>query len=626
MCGLAGIIRPSTAAVELREIESMLDRMRFRGPDDSGVHLGPGLGLGHVRLSIQDLSPLAAQPMKSRCGRFMIVYNGELYNHDVMRDELTAEGLSLQSTGDTEALVEYAAAFGIDRTLERIEGMFAFALWDDQEKTVTLARDRHGIKPLYYELSPDRELRFASEMKVLLDRQHAPDLVTLMAITCGLGGTWGEPTVFQGINSVRAGEMIVLRDGQILRKQRYFKLEQFIDPEFNAYLDTRSPGQVVDLVGEALQASVSGTLLSDAPVCAFVSGGVDSSLIAAMAMKEYSNLALYHANVVGDSELGNAQALAKALGLELRTVDVTDQDVVDCTPLATYHYEMPIGYHHGGCVPFLRVSELAGADGMKVALTGEGSDEYFLGYPHLSIRSLVLRYKKFMGFMQYLFHKLPGVGPVLWPLEESNSATHLKRLVFRYELEVRREPARESFAFLSNSREQDLQAQVLDLLHGNLCTLLHRNDRLGMRASLESRFPFLGHDLARLALNLPSRFKVRLTRRFYDWRHPFITDKWAVRSVADRLMPSALSNMKKFGLRSTFYQRADVDRGFYENGFMAEHFQLTRSALDHMCRTMSPFWKHQVYSLEVWGQLFCMGWSLEETREHGRRHVTVRPE
>lgn len=625
MCGIVGIFRPEGSEVTRGELEPMLDQIRYRGPDDSGLYVDGCVGLGHVRLSIQDLSSLAAQPMVSHCNRYVLAYNGEIYNVRQLQHELHEHGMALKSTGDTEALLEYIAAFGIETTFDKVEGMFAFALWDKQQQRLIMARDRHGIKPLYYRFGPKGEVHFASEMKVLAGKNPEPDLCTLNATLLGLGGTWGDPTVFRHVKHVCAGEWLVFRHGKEMRRKVFFHVNDFVNEELNRELKGLKKDEIVQRVYDDLNTSTEKRLISDAPVAALVSGGVDSSLIATMASQKYKNLSLYHANVMSESETSAARYLAKSLGLELHMVDVSDEDILDHTPIATYHYEAPVFYHNGSCVPFYMVSKLCGQDGIKVVLTGEGSDEYFLGYPIYAIRPYVLRYEKMLRFFQNLLHRIPRLGNLLWPRKENDHAEQLRHLMFRYELQERRGEAAKRLSFVRNKTEQDWGVMCLDMVIGNVRTLLQRNDRLAMAWGLESRFPFLGHDIARTAVNLPSKYKIRKVPRVSDWRHIFISDKWVVRAIADRYLSHALAHRGKFGFQSSVYRRLQVDKQFFKNGFLEEYYGLNQKAVGHLLEFATPRWLGMVFSLEIWGNVFPLGRTVDQTREQIRRHVRIYP-
>jgi len=603
----------------------MLSTISYRGPDGIGFYEDEGIGLGHVRLAIQDLSDLAAQPMVSHNGRYVIVYNGEVYNVSELREDLRGRNIEVRSTGDTELILEYLATFGLNAALAKMEGMFAFGLWDTQERTLSLARDRHGIKPLVYTRGPQGQVRFASEMKSLIAGRGEPDLTTLNAVLCDLGGTWGDATVFRHILHVGAGEWLVFHEDGHTDRGVFFSIPDFVDESAHDEFCRLGDKEIVDRVAHDLEESVKLHLLSDAPVATFASGGVDSSIVSALAARHYPNLKLYHASVLSEIETAAAERLAQSLGLELRSIRVSDEDVLDHLAEVTYYNELPLTYLGGSYVPFYLVSKLAGTEGIKVILTGEGSDEYFLGYPKYAVRPYLHAYARAVGLVQRGFHCIPKVGPFLWPYRETEPATMLRSLMFRYELEERRGSAADAFHFVRSRTELDWHVCSIDMVVGNVRTLLHRNDRLAMAWGLESRFPFLGHTMAKTALNLPGRFKIRKSLRFSDWRHPLIIDKWAVRAVASRYLPPDLAQRRKFGLQSSAHDRFNVGKDFFERGFMMEYYGLNRRSFDHLYRVSDRPWLSKVFLLEIWGRLFALGQSVDEVKEWVRRHAKVDP-
>lgn len=626
MCGFVGLFQSAAKPIVRERVLRARDVISHRGPDDSGIYADEYIGIGHVRLSILDLSNMAAQPMVSRSGRFIIAYNGEVYNFRELKRELQGKGKEVphRSTGDTEAILEYIAEFGVERCLEVMEGMFAFALWDRQEKAVTLARDRHGIKPLYFAVKPDGEVGFASEIKGLLDFSSGPDYTTVNAAMLGLGCTWDSRTLLKGVESLRAGEYVTFRVGSSrpVRKM-FFELPDFVEERRYKEILHLPKSRVLDSVHEALEESMRLCMISDAPLAVLVSGGVDSSLIAAMAAKTYPNLKLFHANVVGASETAAAEALARHIGCELSSATVTDQDTLNYTPVVTYHYEMPLMYHTNA-VPFYLVSRLVANHGIKVVLTGEGSDEYFIGYAAMAIWPYIQAYRRTIKRIQDVVHWMPGLGRFLWPKSDDDLVQHLRKTLFRYELEERRGRAERTYAFIPDWKKRLLSFMSLDMCEGNIPPLLQRNDRLGMAWGLESRFPFLGHSVAKLALNLPSDYKVRKTMRFYDWRHPYIVDKWCVRKVAERYLSPELAYRGKYAFRSVAYQRLQIKPAFFLNGFVADFYGLERSRLELMQEMASPEWKSRLFFLEIWGRMFCWHKGYAELEEVLRSNVSVR--
>jgi len=621
MCGFVGILKPRGGQVCEEEIRRMQEMIRYRGPDDSGRFIEEGLGLGHVRLSILDLSPQAAQPMIARNQRFIVAYNGEVYNFKSLRTELQQRGIQLKSTGDTETLLEYIAEFGVESTLGKLEGLWAFALWDRKERALILARDLYGIKPLYYTLNYSGEVRFASEMKALLSDAY-PDACTLNGALLGYGCTWGEHTVFRGIRAVRPGEWLVFHEDLRMERHSFFDLTQFCDEDLYKELCSTPKDQIVERVNEELERSIDLRMISDAPLACLVSGGLDSSLISALASKRHPNLELYHADVVNNSERDAAERLAKHLGLKMFTVTVTDEDFLDRVPIVTHHNDIPIIYHLNS-VPFYMVSELASRNGIKVILTGEGSDEFHLGYPRWALRPLLDTYQKLLERVQGLMHVIPPIGRLLWPRRSENFNELIGRIHSRFEQEVESAKSESAFAFITNSKKRLWHVLTLDLVQGHLGTMLHRNDRLGMAWGLESRFPFLGYGLARLALNLPGEYKIRKCARFHDWRHPFIVDKWCIRQIADRLLPSGLTYRPKIGFPISVYDRIRINPDFFKEGFIADWFGLNRQAIETLFDTATKGWLGRLMLLEVWGQVFPMKRPVDQVREKLRSLVSI---
>jgi asparagine synthase (glutamine-hydrolysing) len=621
MCGIVGILRKENLHISSDEINLMMQIISYRGPDDKGVYTNECIGLGHVRLSIQDLSDLAKQPMASHDRRYVIVYNGEIYNVAEIRKELMLQGVNLKSTGDTEALLEYLALFGIEASLAKMDGMFAFALWDNVDKKLYLARDRHGIKPLYYTQQYAGEIRFASEMKSLLSSCPEPDMATINSTLLGLGATWGERTVFRDIKHVCAGELLTIDASQYITHIMYSSIEAYADEEYYLRMQNMSKKQIVEYANNIMEENMTRQLISDAPIGVFVSGGLDSSLIASLANKYYRNLSLYHADVEYASERSAAEALAGHLGLPLKSVHVNDVDIVNKLAITTYHYENPLGYHYGSDVPFYMVSELASKEHIKVILTGEGSDEYFIGYPSYILRPYVKYYQYFVQGIKYLYYIFPKLGAVLWPDNEKSSLEQMKHLLFNYELHERRELSDKTFSFIKNDTERYWYSLCIDMVMGNVRTLLQRNDRLGMAWGLESRFPFLTNDVAHFAANLPYKYKIHKTLKMRDWRHLFISDKWIVRAVAEKYIPIKLAYRPKYGFRSTFYERININPEVFSNGFLFYYYCMTKKSIEYLFATTTRRWIGHLLNLEIWGRVFIFKENLEVINKHINRHV-----
>jgi len=623
MCGLVGIRRFTDDPIDPRELVTMRKGIHHRGPDDSGLYVNGEIGLGHARLAILDLTRHASQPMTSRCGRYTIAYNGEIYNYQALREQLIERGSEFTSSGDTEVLLEYFAVYGVKDVLQKLEGFFAFALWDRKTKRLTFARDRHGIKPLYFTTNSSHEVRFASEVKVLLHGETQPDACTLNAALLGQGCTWGPRTLYRGINRVQPGEVVVFEESNIPQRHHFARLTDFIDRDLHEQLASESDEMLVDRVEEAMQRSIDMRLISDAPVACLASGGVDSSLIAAMARRSNPDMSLYHADVAGDSERDHAENLASHLKADLRVIAVSDEHFLDQLPAVTFHNDAPVIYHPNS-VPFYAVSQRASQDGIKVLLTGEGSDEYFMGYPGTALMRYIHMYRRTLkGFQDFAHWCFPRAAQLLMPRRSGNRAELLRRLLFRFDEELVNLDCEAAVGHVVGTNERNEQITSLCLTQPHLTTLLHRNDRLAMAWGIESRFPFLGHDLARLAVNLPGRVKLRRTLTMQDRRHPFVTDKWCVRKLAERYLPRHLALRPKKGFPVSIASRLDVSGACFYDGFIAEWYGLSRRAIDHLLAHSTPGWISHLVFAEVWAQLFVMRRSIDEVGRHLRCHVNL---
>lgn len=620
MCGIVGIRRFDDGSIDVGTLTQMRDAVAHRGPDGRGLFIKPGVGFGHVRLAILDLSDRAAQPMTSRCGRFTVTYNGEIYNYRELARQVNRRGAHGRSTGDTQVLVEMISQQGLDATLPMLEGFFGLAVWDAQDRTLTLARDRRGIKPLYYKRTSHDELHFASEMKSLIGSGAEPDATALNAAILGQTTTWGPRTLYQGVKRVQPGEVITI-NGAGTTSRRFFEPLDEIDVSMAADLREESDDAIIDRFEDAFQRSIDHRLISDAPVACLASGGVDSNLIAAMASRRIDDLTLYHAAVQHDCELPHARALARHLRLPLQVVEVTDADMIDELVAVTYHNDEPIIYHTNS-VPFHQVCQRVSADGFKVVLTGEGSDEFFMGYPGAGLARWVKRYRSLLGLGQRLAHAaVPRAARVLMPRRADNRAELLRRMMFRADDELAIQDADRSLQHVCCRRERRELSMSLCLTQQHLSSLLHRNDRLAMAWGVESRFPFLGHDVTRLAVNLPGRAKIRSTWSLHDARHPFVMDKWCVRRLADRYLPRSLSVRPKKGFPVTLLNRLIIDPSFFRDGYLADYFGLSAKALEHLVSTSPRNWIGHLLLTEIWARLFLRHEAVASVQHDVRRGV-----
>ncbi|MEM8931557.1 MAG: asparagine synthase (glutamine-hydrolyzing), partial [Acidobacteriota bacterium] len=385
-------------------IEALAELLDHRGPDHRGQCFEDELGVVHTRLSLLDLSSAAHQPFVDE--RYVLVYNGELYNFEALRHELEETGRRFATTSDTEVLFQLLASTPVDEVLPRLRGMFAFAFYDRVERRLTLARDRLGIKPLFY-AEKDGCFAFASEWKALWTLVD-PQLDETMALFSILGHAdkARRRTLFRGLHQVEAGTLLVV-DREGIHERRYYDVRDDIDETTYRELDGLSKREVVERFGELFEQSVRSMLIADAPLGTFVSGGVDSGLIAATA-RSVREVALFTSDVQGrHSEVEDARQTAAHLDAPLHRHGFEPERFLDRWTWCTWHYEAPI-VTHTNAVPFADVAALARDTGVKAVLTGEGSDEMFLGYPRL----LLDRYAKPIRLpyraLDAVYRRLPG--------------------------------------------------------------------------------------------------------------------------------------------------------------------------------------------------------------------------
>ena len=626
MCGIFGVILAEPSQIpDHKKVAQSTQSLHHRGPDASVTHCAPGVGLGHTRLSFVDVDARSDQPFWDVTRRYVLVFNGEIYNFRQLRTELESEGATFHTTSDTEVLLEILLRRETVQALNALEGMFAFALYDTLERTLLLARDRFGMKPLFI-YDGGGSFIFASEVKAMRPWfSPRADRFMVGAYLLNFRGPTSGHTFLDDITAVAPGQMILRRAGQAPEVRAFTRLEGFMTPDALHDYGHKSSTEIVDHIDELLVDSVKAHLLADVPVGAFCSGGVDSSLLMAMAAREHNNLAIFHANVKGRwSEFDAASELASHLGLDMKSVDVEEQDFIDFIPRTIAHFEQPFA-DRPNCVPMMRVAELARHHGVKGLLSGEGSDECFLGYPWLGRKKLTDAYYSVGEKLGSIVRKIPGIGEILAPLAD-DSANHARELMTRSEIisdSVRIQAAVSSMTWQGASIHH---AWTLEYLHHHLRILLHRNYTMGMAGSIESRFPFLDHKVVRAAVNMPGNFKLRRDLMTLDKAHPFVRDKWVVREVAGRYMPKSLSQRNKFGFWTTVFDRIRIDPRYFHKSWIGGLIGLTDSQIDTMIATSKPRFHLRLLHLDMWGRICIEEQSEADNVARLRRFVSIRPE
>ena len=541
MCGVAGIFGVGAASEDL--LAAMGVALLHRGPDDGGVWNDPaaGIGLAHRRLAIVDLTPAGHQPMASADGRWMLTYNGEIYNHRALRDRLEREGRvppgGWRGHSDTETLVEAIAAWGIDEALTQSVGMFALALWDRKERQLTLARDRFGEKPLYYG-RVGRDFVFASELKAIrlhpdfsgeIDRDALASYAALTVIP-------GSMSIYRGISKLPPGSILTIAAPEAEPQIRTYW--SYRDVVMDGLADPiHDETEALKALDDALRAAIAGQAVADVPVGAFLSGGIDSSTIVAL----YQAVSGTRVNTytigfdeAGYDESADARAVAAHLGTDHHEHRVTVAEARDVIPLLPTIYDEP--FADSSQIPTYLVSKFARSD-VTVAISGDGGDELFGGYNrHTAIPSL---WGKLRGIPAPL--RRAGFGAVgLLPdgaLRIAGQAAGLSRLTADSS-KIRK------FARVAAGAEgiDDVTDAFLDEWHGlgnpvldgtpfkrtrtlgdapDLAAVTYADavgylpddilvkvDRAAMAVSLETRVPFLDHRVAAVAARIDPSLKV----------------------------------------------------------------------------------------------------------------------
>ncbi|MCW2955303.1 MAG: hypothetical protein JWO69_172 [Thermoleophilia bacterium] len=527
MCGIAGIYDRDGSS-DARAVSRMLDVQAHRGPDGCGTWADPGITLGHRRLAFLDLSAEGAQPMSYAEERYVITYNGEIYNFLELRAELASAGHSFRSTSDTEVLLAAYAEWGPD-CLPRLNGMFAFAIWDRRERTLFVARDRLGVKPLVYTWDGSR-FGFASEAKALHAAALAGGGINPDAVYEYLarGYTSAGRSFHDGVHALEPGHALLMSDDMPLRTWSWWEPERSEDASFGSADDWAA--QVAELVDDAVRIR----LRADVPVGAHLSGGMDSSAIVAAAARHHSGDAAFQTftgaftDDAASDERAYSRAVAAHAGVDTNEVEIGVDDLAAHFERILWHMDEPIA--GPGVFPQVMVCDLVARRGIKAVLGGQGGDELFGGY----LRHRALHWKQ---------QAQSGN-----PFGRANAAMELASLARGEWRRVRRTSTRvtdEQLApeFLERVdpmlrdevRRGALQsANVRELmwhdLKAYLPALLHVEDRTSMAASIESRTPLLDYRLVELSLRIPTKLlfergapKPLLRRAVGDWLPASVT-------------------------------------------------------------------------------------------------------
>jgi asparagine synthase (glutamine-hydrolysing) len=583
MCGITGFWTPGGLNLEDARgtVTAMADALRHRGPDDEGTWIDPeaGIALGFRRLAILDLTPTGRQPMESATGRFVIVFNGEIYNHQALRRELANLGHSFRGRSDTEVLVAALEAWGMRRTLEQCNGMFAFALWDKAERTLHLARDRAGEKPLYYGWM-GQTLLFGSELKALRAHPTFQPQIDRNALALYLrrGYVPSPYSIYVGVNKLPAGTWLTLRPDCMrtdTAPTAYWSL-QAVAEQGVAEPVRDDPAEVVETLHDLLSDAVKLRMEADVPLGAFLSGGIDSSTIVALmqthSVRPVRTFTIGFQDTQHD-EAHHAAAVARHLGTEHTELYLTPADALAVIPRLPVLYDEP--FADTSQIPTFLVSELTRRH-VTVSLSGDAGDELFGGYRRLRLGPAIWRGIEWLPLpvrrrlaslltppattgngqraplLGRLTRRLTGKRNLLERLRQVAEILPLESPValYHYMMSYWKDPT----VLMPDARELPIPAtdparrpdfggnpehtmMFLDTVAYLTDDILVKLDRASMGTSLEARVPLLDHRVIEFAWRMPLSVKL----------HGGKGTKWPLREVLHRYVPRALVDRPKQG-------------------------------------------------------------------------------
>ena len=631
MCGIAGLfdLKTKTSTDEMHAlVKRMTDSIMHRGPDGDGlwVNAENGIGLGHRRLSIIDLSKAGHQPMHSDCGRYVLTYNGEIYNGNELRQKLKALGRIFTGHSDTEVIVNAFAEWGVKETILKLVGMFAIATWDKSEKTFYLVRDRVGIKPIYWGIVNGGQLIFGSELRALLGSGLCSKSISKSAIASYLRFAYvpSPHSVYEDIYKLDPGCILTIKAGTSPVIDRYWDAAS-VAQIGKSNLVNASVAEIAVQLENLLKVAVKSQMAADVPLGAFLSGGIDSSLVVAL-MQEQSKRPVQTYCIGFDvpefNEAEHAKAVAQHLGTAHTELYITSDKALDIIPKLGAMYDEPFG--DSSQIPTYLLCELSKKN-VTVALSGDGGDELFAGYNRYSWGAKLDRFsnqvpyplRKMLSYLlqapssnlwdkvlsplsgRYLPNmisdKIQKVAPLLG-MNDTNEmykklVTHLENIIpgiQEKELESwSRAAAVTNLSFVE-------QMQLLDILTYMSDDILTKVDRASMATSLEVRVPFLDHRIIEYSWQIPEDLKIRNGQ-----------SKYQLRKILNGNLPKELIERPKsgFAVPIASWLRGPLKEWSYEllsRSFLYEELGLDRTMLfkkweEHQSGHRN--WQHQIWTV-----------------------------
>lgn len=543
MCGIVGLFYRN-ASCDAARLTAMRDIVVHRGPDDGDNYIEGPLGLGHRRLSIIDLGG-GHQPMHTPDGRYVISYNGEIYNYKELRSELEQRGVQFQTHSDTEVILQLHAHHG-DEAVGRLNGIFAYALWDRQRRRLLLARDRAGIKPLYF-CATEQGIGFASEIKSLfksdliaagVNHKRVAEYLLFRQVA-------GVENLFAGVRSLPPGHTLEVIEGRASEPKSYWSVRDLPAPFTGSY------SEAVDELDRALNRAVARQLMSDVPLGTFCSGGIDSSLTTAIAARHASraintfSVGFHEADF---DESAYARLAAQSCGSVHHELRIDETEYAGLLPKLVWHHDLPLNFANS--VHIYAVSKLA-RQHVTVVLTGEGADELFGGYPRYYIPRLLGHLGRVPGVIRTPLlallrgapdHRLRKLGQfasrdrddiLLFNCTGTDGqlvtrAAKAAALPLEFRIECINDARRRGLDEVSTLAQLDFQTYLL--------SILNRQDKMSMATSIEARVPFLDNEIIDYAHSLPLQFKQTFKHR-----------KRVLKDVALRYLPEQIVHRRKSG-------------------------------------------------------------------------------
>lgn len=564
MCGIAGIIQSAAPADRKELVKRMLSRIHYRGPDESGMYHSAKATIGNVRLSIIDLAG-GQQPISDVSGRYWIVFNGEIFNYIELKKDLEGKGYRFRTTSDTEVLVNLYAEYG-SSCLSMLNGQFAFAIWDNKKEALFMARDRVGIRPLFYHYA-NGALTFASEIKSIfenpaVERQFSKQgLLQMMTYWT----TITPASVFEGINEVPPGHYLVL-DKKRIRVEQFWQL-RFDQPQITGSLDS-----ILEEFNELFTSSIRLRLRADVEVAAYLSGGIDSSATVSYIKEVEPSVLNTFSITFGEKDFDESSYQGDAVkyfSTSHRSINCTAKDIAENFPKVVWHSEIPM--IRTAPTPMMLLSGLVRENGIKVVITGEGADEMLAGYnifkesevrrfwarePKSSIRPLLLT--KLYPYLPQMRNANANVLKMFfgYRLEDTDDPLYSHLLRWNNSGQITRhlasgfadglngyDPKKQINSILpegfsdwgSLEKAQWLEASVF--MSGYL--LSSQGDRMGMANSIEGRYPFLDHRVMEFLARVPSGLKLK-----------GLNEKYLLKRLVNNRIPASILKRSKQAYRA----------------------------------------------------------------------------